>query len=230
MSGYISKKARIGRNCVIDPDARIYGPTTIGDNSIIEPNVTIGYPYFHRDTEEMRRLVNKGITDYNEIIERMSRGSRIGNDVRIGTGSIICQGAEIGDGTYIDFGCFVGEGTKIGEGCTLSYRAQIYNDVKIGKKSWITGFVCDNTKIGRNTVFMGKTVHKYNFPPERRPVFDEIEPAPIIGNYVFVGMGAIIIGDVEIGDYATVGAGAVVTKDVEPGETVAGVPAKPLRK
>ncbi len=73
MSGYISNRAKIGRNCVIDPDARIYGPTTIGENGIIERGTILGYPYFHEDTEEMRELAKKGITDYNEIIERMSR-------------------------------------------------------------------------------------------------------------------------------------------------------------
>ncbi len=149
--------------------------------------------------------------------------------MRIGIESIICQGAEIGDGTYIDFGCFVGD-TKIGKNCTISYRAQIYNGIQIGDNSWIAGFVCDNTKIGYNTVFMGKTVHKYNFPPEKLPVTDEVEPAPTIGDRVFIGMDAIIIGDVEIGDNARIGAGAVVTKDVEPGETVAGVPATPLKR
>ncbi|NOZ81991.1 MAG: hypothetical protein GXO63_02465 [Candidatus Micrarchaeota archaeon] len=150
--------------------------------------------------------------------------------MRIESGSIVCQDTKVGKGTYVDFDCFTGEGTEVGNNCVLSYRAEVYNNVKIGDNSWVAGFVCDNTKIGRNTVFMGKTVHRYNFAPEKRPVFNEIEPAPIIGNHVFVGMDAIIIGDVEIGDYATVAAGAVVTKDVPPGEVVAGVPARPIKR
>lgn len=47
-----------------------------------------------------------------------------------------------------------------------------------------------------------------------------------IGDHVFIGQNAVILGGVTIGDHATVGAGAVVTKDVEPGATVAGVPAR----
>ncbi|MBM7051412.1 acyltransferase [Rothia sp. ZJ1223] len=48
----------------------------------------------------------------------------------------------------------------------------------------------------------------------------------VIGDNVFIGEKAIILGGVTIGEGATVGAGAVVTKDVPAGVTVAGVPAR----
>lgn len=50
-----------------------------------------------------------------------------------------------------------------------------------------------------------------------------------IGNSVFIGQGAIVLGGVTIGDGATVGANAVVTKDVAAGQTVVGIPARPIR-
>lgn len=50
-----------------------------------------------------------------------------------------------------------------------------------------------------------------------------------IGNDVWIGAGAIIIGGVRIGDGAIVAAGAVVTNDVEPYTIVGGVPAKPIK-
>jgi acetyltransferase-like isoleucine patch superfamily enzyme len=50
-----------------------------------------------------------------------------------------------------------------------------------------------------------------------------------IGNEVWIGRGAIILGGVTIGDGATVGANAVVNRDVAAGAVVAGVPAVPIR-
>lgn len=47
-----------------------------------------------------------------------------------------------------------------------------------------------------------------------------------IGDFVFVGQRAVILGGVTIGDGATIAAHAVVTKDVAAGATVAGVPAR----
>ncbi len=52
----------------------------------------------------------------------------------------------------------------------------------------------------------------------------------VIEDAVLVGSGAQILQYKTIGADAIIGAGAVVTDDVPPGETVIGVPAKPLRK
>ncbi len=49
---------------------------------------------------------------------------------------------------------------------------------------------------------------------------------PIIGDDVFIGAGAKILGAVTIGDGARIGANAVVVCDVPPGATVVGVPAR----
>ena len=54
------------------------------------------------------------------------------------------------------------------------------------------------------------------------------EKAASIGNNVYIGPGAKIIGDVQIGDNVCIGANAVITKDVEPGITVGGIPAKKI--
>jgi len=50
-----------------------------------------------------------------------------------------------------------------------------------------------------------------------------------IGNEVLVGSGANILNGITVGDRATVGAGAVVTRNVNAGETIAGVPARPIK-
>ncbi|MGA2552067.1 MAG: DapH/DapD/GlmU-related protein [Burkholderiaceae bacterium] len=52
--------------------------------------------------------------------------------------------------------------------------------------------------------------------------------SPVIGDDVFIGSGAKIIGGVQIGSGARIGANAVVLHDVAPGSTVVGIPARPL--
>lgn len=50
-----------------------------------------------------------------------------------------------------------------------------------------------------------------------------------IGNDVWIGSHAMILGGVKVGDGAVIGAGAVVVKDVPPYAIVGGVPAKIIR-
>lgn len=52
---------------------------------------------------------------------------------------------------------------------------------------------------------------------------------PRIGDNVFIGAGARILGGVNVGDGAIIGANAVVIKDVPAGATVVGVPARVVR-
>jgi serine O-acetyltransferase len=74
--------------------------------------------------------------------------------------------------------------------------------------------------IGRDcTIAQGVTL---GFKPGAKP------GAPTIGNEVYIGPGAKVIGAVHVGDRAVIGANAVVTSDVEPGSVVAGIPARPI--
>lgn len=53
--------------------------------------------------------------------------------------------------------------------------------------------------------------------------------APVVGDNVFIGSGARIIGNIKIADDVAIGANAVVTKSfTEPSITIAGVPAKKI--
>ncbi|PKN02182.1 MAG: acyltransferase [Elusimicrobia bacterium HGW-Elusimicrobia-1] len=51
-----------------------------------------------------------------------------------------------------------------------------------------------------------------------------------LGDNVWIGAGAVVLPGVSIGDNAVVAAGAVVTKDVAASDTVAGVPARSIKK
>lgn len=52
--------------------------------------------------------------------------------------------------------------------------------------------------------------------------------SPLLGNRIFVGAGAKIIGAVTLGDDVKVGANAVVTHDIPTGLTVVGIPARAI--
>ena len=43
-----------------------------------------------------------------------------------------------------------------------------------------------------------------------------------------IGSGAQVLGPIEVGEGAKIGANSVVTRDVAPGQTVVGIPAKPV--
>ena len=49
---------------------------------------------------------------------------------------------------------------------------------------------------------------------------------PMIGNNVYIGVGAKILGHIKIGDNVRIGANAVVVKDVPEGATIVGIPAQ----
>lgn len=47
--------------------------------------------------------------------------------------------------------------------------------------------------------------------------------APIIGDNVYIGAGAKILGNIKVGNNVKIGANTVVTKDVPDGVTVVGI-------
>jgi serine O-acetyltransferase len=53
---------------------------------------------------------------------------------------------------------------------------------------------------------------------------------PTLGNNIYVGAGAKIIGKLTVGDGARIGANAVVTQDVPAGCTAVGVPARLIHR
>lgn len=77
---------------------------------------------------------------------------------------------------------------------------------------------------GEGCVFHGNNV----LGNKKTGAADEV---PVLGKNVDVGIGAIVIGKVEIADGCVIGAGAVVTKSfLTPGTVIAGVPAKEISR
>ena len=100
---------------------------------------------------------------------------------------------------------------------------EIHPGAKIGKGLFIdhgTGVVIGETAIiGDNvTMFHGVTLGGTGKEKGKRH--------PTIGNNVFIGSGAKLLGNINIGDNVKIGANAVVLKDVPSNATVVGIPAK----
>src|SRR5262245_57021035 len=102
-------------------------------------------------------------------------------------------------------GCIIGRGAQFGPGFVLIHSL---------------GVVINGSVRGGSGV---KIEHQVTIGAERRQ-------SPVLGNDVFIGAGAKIVGPVTIGDGARVGANAVVVCDVPPHTTVVGIPAKVVRR
>ncbi len=100
---------------------------------------------------------------------------------------------------------------------------EIHPGARIGKGVFIDhgmGVVIGETaEVGDNvTIYQGVTLGGTGKERGKRH--------PTVGNNVVIGVGAAVLGAVNIGDNARIGAGAVVLRDVPPNATAVGIPAK----
>ncbi len=104
-------------------------------------------------------------------------------------------------------------------GIELPYSVQLGRRVVIEHQGGIV--IHGNTTIGDDCII------RQNVTLGIRSL-DELTAAPVLGERVNVGAGAVILGNVHIGDGANIGANAVVLTDVPAGATAVGVPARIL--
>ena len=112
---------------------------------------------------------------------------------------IVQKGIEIFTGISLPAGCRIGQGLYIGH----------FGQIIVNPETTIG----DNCNLSQGVTIGLMSRGKYAGIPK-------------IGNRVFVGPNAIILGGIAVGDDAVIGAGAVVTQPVPPLAVVAGNPAK----
>jgi serine O-acetyltransferase len=101
--------------------------------------------------------------------------------------------------------CIIGRGAEFGPAFVLIHS---------------TGVVINGKVRGGQHVYLE---HQVTIGAERRQ-------SPRLGDHVFVGAGAKIVGAVAIGSDCRIGANAVVLDDIPAGSTAVGIPAKVVRR
>ena len=217
---------RMGKGVIIGTEVTIGNNVVIGDNvtignfSVIENAVEIGYSKLTKKKEYFSDLP-----------------TTIGENCIIRSGAIIYKTCQIGDRSWIGNYTIIRENTIIGHDTTIGAHVMCEGYTTIGNEVKIYSFVelGGNMIIG-DKVFIGPGVVTANNP---RPVINALtnyrwndgeqrvsDCGPIIHRGAKIGIGAILLAEIEIGCDALVAAGALVNRNVPPYAVVRGVPAK----
>jgi UDP-2-acetamido-3-amino-2,3-dideoxy-glucuronate N-acetyltransferase len=137
-------------------------------------------------------------------------GAQIGEGSRVWHFAHVCGGARIGQGVSLGQNVFVGNRVTIGDRCKIQNNVSVYDNVVLEE-----GVFC-----GPSMVFTN--VHNPRALVERKDEYRDT----LIRKGATLGANCTIVCGVTVGEYAFVGAGAVITRDVEPYALMAGVPGR----
>lgn len=144
--------------------------------------------------------------------------------------AVVDDGAQIGEGTHVWHFAHVCAGAVIGAKCSLGQNVFIGNDVLIGNNVKIQNNVSvyDAVTI-QDDVFCGPSMVFTNVYNPRSAVVRKNEyRKTLIKKGATLGANSTIVCGVTVGEYAFVGAGAVINKDVPDFALMIGVPARQI--
>lgn len=142
----------------------------------------------------------------------VDEGAQIGEGSRVWHFVHVCAGAKIGKGVSLGQNVFVGNQVTIGDHCKIQNNVSVYDNVHLEE-----GVFC-----GPSMVFTN--VYNPRSLIERKDQYLDT----IVKKGATLGANCTIVCGVTIGEYAFVGAGAVVNKDVPAYALMVGVPAKQI--
>lgn len=144
--------------------------------------------------------------------------------------SCVDEDVDIGEGTKIWNFSHILKNTKIGRDCIIGQNVMIGPDVKIGNRCKIQNNVSVYKGVTlEDNVFCGPSCVFTNVYTPRAFIERKNEFLPtLVKKGATIGANATIVCGVTIGEYAFVGAGAVVKKDVPNYGLVVGVPSREI--
>lgn len=142
----------------------------------------------------------------------VDEGAQIGEGSRVWHWVHVCGGAKIGKGVSLGQNVFVGNKVVIGDHCKVQNNVSVYDNVTLEE-----GVFC-----GPSMVFTN--VYNPRSLIERKSEYRNT----LVKKGATLGANCTIVCGTTIGEYAFVGAGAVVNKDVKPYALMVGVPAKQI--
>lgn len=142
----------------------------------------------------------------------VDEGAQIGEGSRVWHFVHVCGGARIGTGVSLGQNVFVGNKVSIGDRCKIQNNVSVYDNVTLEQ-----GVFC-----GPSMVFTN--VYNPRSLIERKDQYRDT----LVKKGATLGANCTIVCGVTIGEYAFVGAGAVVNKDVPAYALMVGVPARQI--
>ena len=142
----------------------------------------------------------------------VDEGAQIGEGSRVWHFVHVCSGAKIGQGVSLGQNVFVGNQVTIGDRCKVQNNVSVYDNVTLEE-----GVFC-----GPSMVFTN--VHNPRALIERKNEYRNT----LVKKGATLGANCTVVCGVIIGEYAFVGAGALVNKDVKPYALMVGVPARQI--
>lgn len=142
----------------------------------------------------------------------IDEGAQIGEGSRVWHFVHVCAGARIGKDVSLGQNVFVGNKVIIGDSCKIQNNVSVYDNV----------YLEDGVFCGPSVVF----TNVYN-PRSLIDRKDEYRNT-FIKKGASLGANCTIVCGVTIGEYAFIGAGAVINRDVPAFALMVGVPAKQI--
>jgi UDP-2-acetamido-3-amino-2,3-dideoxy-glucuronate N-acetyltransferase len=142
----------------------------------------------------------------------VDEGATVGEGSRIWHFVHVCSGAKIGRSVSLGQNVFVGNKVVIGDQCKIQNNVSVYDNVTLE-----SGVFCGPSMVFTNVYNPRSLIERKN---EYR--------STLVKKGATLGANCTVVCGITIGEYAFVGAGAVINKDVKPYALMVGVPARQI--